>query len=186
MGFDISWLAVKGKNQQIILDQMGLDKTNSFGEFFDHPVTGFSLPDGWYLIVMDDRANKYIPDELLAKMSAGCIITTCQIEEYTMYSSVAQWENGKLSWAVVHDGDKAKDDLTVTGTPPEAFGAIRDDYAESQKEDDEAGEEEVDWYFEIPLELAKQITGFKHDEVLPGIPEDGFEILAPRKSDAAA
>ncbi len=35
----------------------------------------------------------------------------------------------------------------------------------------------VDWFFEIPLLLAKGIVGFKHDEELPAGTEHGFVAL---------
>jgi len=57
------------------------------------------------------------------------------------------------------------------GTPPDSFKAIRDEYAAKQP-----GEPDVDWYFEMPLTLAKQLAGFKHDETNPGL-DGSFEEL---------
>ncbi|MFO1228878.1 MAG: hypothetical protein U1E75_00660 [Alicycliphilus sp.] len=42
----------------------------------------------------------------------------------------------------------------------------------------------VDHYFEIPLNAAKEVIGFKHDEDIPGVDYEGFEVLRKGPSSA--
>jgi hypothetical protein len=64
------------------------------------------------------------------------------------------------------------------GPPPESFKAIRDEYAAKQP-----GDPYVDWHFEMPLALAKQVGGFRHDET-SGF-DGGFEELTDTESKKA-
>lgn len=91
-----------------------------------------------------------------------------------MYAYATYWTDGKNLWNMKHEGDtdKGRNDATVSGTPPDSFRAIRDDYAERQ-----LGDPRVDWYFEMPLAMAKLLTGFKHDETNPGL-DGSYEELA--------
>jgi hypothetical protein len=88
-----------------------------------------------------------------------------------MYAMATLWRDGREIWRIEHHGDRVREDLKVTGKPPEEFEAIRSDYAVKQKSDGQ-----VDWYFEMPVELAKRMTGFKHDESNEAL-DDKFEEL---------
>jgi len=67
-------------------------------------------------------------------------------------------EDGRELWSVSHinDPDHA---LDVTGEPPAEFEEIRRKYEKQQAEDDD-----VDWLQEIPLELARRLSGYRVDE----------------------
>jgi hypothetical protein len=54
MGFNASWLAVRGKPAESELDLMRLKRTGEFEEVPESPVTGIALPTGWYLIFAND------------------------------------------------------------------------------------------------------------------------------------
>ncbi len=100
-----------------------------------------------------------------------------------MASSVELWTDGTQRWSVRHQGDNDTRDLTATGQLPPEFTAIRDAFAAKQ-DHGESGELSVDWYFELPLELAKRITGFRHDEELPSGAEGFVELRAVEGSPA--
>jgi hypothetical protein len=92
-----------------------------------------------------------------------------------MYSSAELWENGTRIWKIEHQADDGIKNLAFTGKLPAAFESIRNKYALKQEEADR-NNGGVDYYFEIPLVLAQQMTGFKHDKKNPEI--DGrFEEL---------
>jgi len=35
----------------------------------------------------------------------------------------------------------------------------------------------VDYIFDIPVQLAESLTGYRHDRDIPGMPKDAFEVL---------
>ena len=79
-----------------------------------------------------------------------------------MYSAVHGAEDGIELWSVIHDAQQSLHHLSVSGDPPEEFLAIKGRlFGEQEKED--AGSAEVDFVFDIPIELAASITGFRHD-----------------------
>ena len=102
-------------------------------------------------------------------------VVACSIEEHVMFSDASLWRDGKKVWDVRHQGDRRVTDLTAEGELPAAFDATRKLYAEKQAAEDPKEKFSVDWYFEIPLALAKGLVGFKHDEDGPG----DFEVLTP-------
>jgi hypothetical protein len=177
MSYSISWLMVNGKDRQSLLRELGLEATGKSGEFFDFKISGHALPNGSYLLVTQKCDHPFVSDKHLAQLSVGSKTLSCSIEEHVMYAHATCWDNGKNLWSVKHQGDTAegRNDLTVSGAPPDSFKAIRDEYAAKQP-----GDPDVDWYFEIPLALAKQLAGFKHDETNPGL-DGSFEELRDRE-----
>ncbi len=85
-----------------------------------------------------------------------------------MVSSVAGWKDGREVWSVTHDSEETPLHLDIRGEPPAGFAAIRDRLTRQQEEDDGA-----DFIFDIPVALAKEITGYRYDEK----PEVAFENL---------
>ena len=66
---------------------------------------------------------------------------------------------------------------TLTGIPPEIYAAIRKDMEELQLA--EGGDDAVvDYISEIPLDVAKSLVGFKHDEINPHLTGGRFEVMA--------
>ena len=87
-----------------------------------------------------------------------------------MYSSATSWQRGRRLWSVEHDAQKALEDLDVQGDPPQEFAAIRDELFAKQTD------ESCDYIFDIPVELARTVTGYRHDRNI-GLPKDAFEVL---------
>jgi hypothetical protein len=48
------------------------------------------------------------------------------------------------------------------------------DSATKLQDVEDASANEVDYFFEVPLEVAKHLTGFKHDEGASGVTDDSF------------
>jgi len=93
-----------------------------------------------------------------------------------MFVRASAWSNGREVWSMQHDGnDAAVMDLAVQGSPPESFNALRERCVAQQAAD--GGKDNVDYVFEIPLELAKSIVGFKHDEITSEIDSESFWAL---------
>jgi hypothetical protein len=118
-----------------------------------------------------------VSSRLLSEISAKTSVVACSIEEHVMYFSTSFWRYSQEIWQVQHrGGDFGIMDLAVKGSLPETFGDLRARYLARQAA---AGGDNssVDHVADIPLELARSITGFKHDEINPGIDDTGFRAL---------
>jgi len=97
----------------------------------------------------------------------------CFVEEHVMCSCTAGWREGRLVWSVDHFADRGVENLQVKGEPPAPFAAIRDRLRGEQAA---AGGQKagVDYIFDIPVELAEILTGYRHDTDIEGV---SFEVL---------
>jgi hypothetical protein len=73
----------------------------------------------------------------------------------------------------VHDSSKGLDNLETSGALPPSFLAVRGRLMKELK----AGEHSADYLFDVPAELSKSISGFRHDEDIEGIEGDAFTVL---------
>ena len=70
--------------------------------------------------------------------------------------------NGRSVWKVGHSGDQNVWDFHATGDVPASFEILRQQAFSKQGEEDD-----VDYVFDIPLDLAAELTSFRHDEWVP-------------------
>jgi hypothetical protein len=182
MGMSLSFLAVKGRTPEEIHRTLGLSDTGIASGIDDDPrpmVRGAALPDGWYLILFDDILHPLIVSRPLTNsLSKGCEVVGCQFEEHDMFSACLCWRDGAIVWSVVHDARKTRDHLGVWGELP-----ARLDEFEAQAEAQAAQPDvsDVDYFFEIPVELAYSFCGWRYDQSAFdwGIP--AFTVLAEGK-----
>ena len=91
-----------------------------------------------------------------------------------MFSSCTYWNKGRKVWSVRHDGDRGALNIVNSGKLPKNYSSLKNELLEKQKA--EGGESaEVDYIFELPLEMAKQVVGFKHDEEMNQA-DESYEI----------
>lgn len=185
MGYAISWLAIKGKPEESLIAELGLASTGEKAEYGDSMFTGRKLPSGWFLLVIDKSEHKFVKPNSLATLSQGCEVIASSIEEHVMVCSSELWRDGAQVWRIEHDAQKSIEHIAASGDLPADYPAIEQEHAEEQKQ---AGgsEADVDYFFEIPLHAAKNIVGFKHDEVDPAIEDESFmvfELEAARSSE---
>jgi hypothetical protein len=175
MGFSLSWLAVRGKDPRVLLQQLGLRGTGELEEIPESEIVGAQLPGGWYVVV-NDHDVRFVDDAVLERISVGCEAVTCFVEEHVMCSAATRWNDGKEVWAVIHNAQERLDHLIEEGAPPSELAAIRDELR-AKKADG------VDFIFDVPVELAGVLTGFRHDRVFPGASEEDqpFEVLMATK-----
>jgi hypothetical protein len=175
MGYSLSWLAVKGLPAEAVLNKLGLRPTGEREEIPESELTGVVMPTGWYLIVDNRRtSNAGVPDDVLQDLSAsGGEMVTCFVEEHVMVSIATGWSGGKKTWSIEHDCNKKRHHLEVQGEPPPGFAAIRDELVGKQTTIDDC-----DYIFDIPVETAKSVTGFRYDEDVPGLTGEVFQVLA--------
>jgi hypothetical protein len=180
MGFSLSWIAVKGKSTPEILRELGLRATGERASAGEQPFVGASN-NAWYLIVADGAEHPVLRLEILERLSIGCEVMTCTVEEHVMFSRSTGWRNGQSLWAVTHRGEVGPTGIEEEGTPPSEYAPIRDRLL--QRQQDEGGEAaDVDYLFDIPVALVHAFVGYKHDELKTNFSE--FEVLesdAPKK-----
>jgi len=176
MGYSIAWLAVECTDPDAALADLKLRRIGEHAYFAEEALTSAALPGGQFLIVADTCDHRIIEPDTLASLSVKYSVVACSIEEHVMFSSAEQWIGGKRLWRIEHQAEDSPIHLATAGSLPASFSSI----AAKQKAAQEAagGEDaDVDLYFEIPLLVAKGITGFKHDDVIDGIDYDRFDVL---------
>lgn len=182
MGNSLSWLAVKGKSPEAVLEELQLSSTGTPGEVCRSPLVAATSNAGWYLIVANRCEHHIISAPVVERLSASCDVVTCTVEEHVMFSEAIGWRHGRRLWSVTHRGedDSTKKTVSEKGTLPSEYFAIRDRFFRQQEAED-AADAEVDFIFEIPVVLAQTFAGYKHDEASPAFEVRGFEVLESTK-----
>ena len=175
MGYSISWVAVKEKAPELLLQELGLASTGVLAEYGREPFTGRTLPSGWFILVFNRCEHKFIKPKSLALLSSNCDLVACSTEEHVMVSTSELWRNGQQIWHIEHDAQESIDHLSTTGVLPDSYAAIQRQCAEEQEQ---AGGKnaDVDYFIDIPLQTAKSIVGFKHDDD-DGLEDASFEVF---------
>jgi len=96
----------------------------------------------------------------LAKLTANCEAIVCSIEEHVMFSECARWLNGRKSWAVSHSGEEGDTHIKKIGRPPQSYEEHKRALLAKQQEEGGGG---TDYVFDLPVILAEEIVGFRHD-----------------------
>jgi hypothetical protein len=152
MAFAYSWIAVHGLDRAAVLKRLELTPTG--GTDTSPPAYGqisvCDLADGWTMVALGDMAHDLGLKDSLAKLSIDCRLVAAHIEERAMFSSAEEWRQGRQLWQVQHDQVSSRPALETTGNPPGDFAALKKSHAGK--------------VFDVPLQLARSITGFKHDD----------------------
>ena len=175
MGFRVLLIAVSGTTPAEVHKQLGVVPTQEFEEIAESPITGATLPNGDYLLYINDEDLIVPNDEQFARLSKGAKLLACYVNETCMESLATYWKNGKSKWRVHHDAEQGLEHLETAGALPSQFSAIRDRLIAQQRSDREA-----DYIFDIPVELVKELAGFRYDQDIPGADANPFQVLEPR------
>lgn len=163
MGFSNAWIAVQISDPERLFETVHVSPTDRPDDDYTTDLCGSPLEGGWFLLIGRGCDHRLIDHDLLASVSSLGRTVACSVEEHVMFSSAACWEAGSESWSIVHDAQQGMFDLTQSGDVPEMFDRIRASALEEQQR--EGGEEaDVDFIFDVPLLVAKELTGFKIDE----------------------
>ncbi|GAA0770461.1 hypothetical protein LRH25_32235 [Ideonella azotifigens] len=177
MGFNISWIAIMGATARQMTEDLGFTPTGKFATLASQPLQGAELPGKGYLVVARGDEHAILSPGFLAAHSEKHDIVACAVEEHVMHCQAACWRAGKMAWSAEHDGQESRRHLVTQGSLPASFDEILQAAKRLQDVEDSAAQE-VDFFFEVPLQLAQSIAGFKHDEETPGLAGNGFETLA--------
>jgi hypothetical protein len=163
VGYSIAWIAVQTPDQASLFERAQVRPTDEVDECFESPVSGTALNGGWFLLVGQGCDHRLIDRALLQSLSVRWPYVACSIEEHVMFSSAAFWHAGTEVWSASHDAQKGIFNLAVSGELPGSFDQLRESkFREQEAQGGPAAD--VDLIFEVPLLLAKELTGFKHDE----------------------
>lgn len=174
MGFSLSWIAVCGKAVEEVWTGLALQGTGVREEVPEAPIVGADLPSGCYMVVAN-RNLTYFNNTLLERLSLGCEIITCSVEEHTMYSRAAGWNDGSKVWEIEHDADMGIGHLETRGDLPPSFPSIHD-HLRSKQEEHGGDAADTDFIFDIPVEVSAALTGYRYDGDAWGR-DDAFEVL---------
>lgn len=172
MPYSLSWLAVRGKVTDLILEELNLRRTGAT-ESAPRTIAGVETGSGWYVVIRN-QDTELIQNAVLAEMSLECECVACFVEDASMVSSAVGWKHGKKIWFALHDGQEGPEHLSLRGEFPALFGPILDNARAQQKS--ESGKH----LFEAPIILAQQLTGFRHDS--PGVQFDVLQAVKPKKA----
>jgi hypothetical protein len=111
-------------------------------------------------------------DRFLSSLSAGCEVVGCFVEEHVMVSRATAWKDGVQQWSAKHDAQLELDHLEVVGEPPPSLAEIE----AAAREKKQASPDGPDFLFDVPADVAKSVTSFRHDEA-----ECAFEVLEPAR-----
>ncbi|WP_139373865.1 hypothetical protein [Enhydrobacter aerosaccus] len=159
-----------------VYDRLDLSPTGLVDDVDRGGIGGHELPEGWTLIVLGETEHRLVQHQVLAKLSAGCEVIACNVEEHVMFCSCEQWRNGDRVWRLEHHGDADILGLERFGELPPHLSALEQEHRLHQVADG-GKDADVDHIFEVPLALALSIVGVKHDENWP----ESFELLQWQK-----
>src|SRR5271163_1167505 len=160
MGFSLSWAALKNGSLEQICAAAGLHPAGRREETADSDMVAANLPSGWYLLLFNGNV---IQENILEALSHSGEVVYCFIEDHVMFSQSSGWKSGRELWRVWHDGgEKGLSHLEIRGNLPADFTIIRQKLFAKQES---AGGEKagVEYVYHIPAEVAKALTGFRHD-----------------------
>ena len=161
MGFAISWVGVESNSKQAFLEKLKCEETEEIDACNEFPLTIASRPTGSSIL----WSNSFLfpSRKQLKKISTEINLLHCQIEEHLMHSSAAMIEGGQEKWTLLHSSEQGLLHLDASGPVPSEFSDIKQHLLKLQ-EKEPPGSMGVDYIFDIPLEVAKSVCGFKHDE----------------------
>ena len=169
----------KGGNLETVCSALGRRATGKREELPESKVTGAALPAGWYTVLFN---RTEIKDKTLEKFSQAGEVVSCFLEDHIMFSSASAQKNGRQLWRAAHDGGQdGVLQLETSGGLPAKFASIQKNlFAKQEKEAAEPDDLKVDHVYGLPAEVAKELTGFRHDQHIPGIAGDIFAVLEPK------
>ncbi|MBC8134918.1 MAG: hypothetical protein H8F28_03410 [Fibrella sp.] len=157
MGFSVSYLAVRGKSHGEVLNELNSQMTRDIDDALEAPFSCSTGYRDWFILFAN--SSIYACTVPLAQLSLDCEIVTCSVEEHVMFSQASLWKDGEEKWSLTHDAQQSITHLDSIGELPGVFVPLfKAAQYEQQMTDD------VDFFFDIPVNAAKAMIGFRYDE----------------------
>jgi len=115
------------------------------------------------VVVEDKFPAQVLEQDRLLQLSVDADVLYCVVEEHMMLSHSSFFSGGRRLWMAEHNAQRAWDDLISVGSLPEEFDTLRRDLFAKQMELG-GSEADVDYIFDVPLRLAQELCGYRHDE----------------------
>lgn len=173
MGFSLSWTAVPAVARGELLSILSLKPTGTIEEVPEAAASGIDLSTGWYVVLQNHVEMTPVTSADLAQLSRSVGVIACFVEEHVMVSWARGWSAGALAWSVYHNLQVGSRHLEASGDLPPEYPAVRDRLLAEQ--DQSPGM--VNYVFDVPVALAEQLIGFRHDVTPPGRGDRPFEVL---------
>ena len=113
---------------------------------------------------------------MFTRLSQTASLVACYANETVMNSYACAWANGVERWSVFHDAQQGTKYLEVTGTLPDELQPIRERLFAQQE-----GRADVDYVFDVPVELFAALGGIRYDRDVPGAGPYPWEVLDRRR-----
>jgi len=175
MGFSLSWIAVENANRDAVRKAINACGTGLKSEFPEWEFSDAVLPNGW-IVVVADHQETVVDIGVIRGLSKNNRLISCFVEEHVMISEASLWMEGECVWTIKHDSSVAIEHLVVSGTPPQQFQDIKQVALDNQRKQ-QSQQPGVDYFFDVPLALARTYCGFKHDESVLNADSNAFEEL---------
>lgn len=177
MGISLSWVAVEELPADEALLRLSLTRTAKNVAYPFKGVACHALRNHWFLMAAGRCDHRIANAISMTSLSRGCRAVACSIEEHVNFASTELWQDGVRVWHVQHQGDEDSENISFQGQVPHRFQEL---LATVEPEDGE----NLDGHFhmDIPLILAKELTGFRHDEANEEFDSTPFEELAELKT----
>lgn len=170
MGVRLNWIAVERGGEAGLVERLGFEACGSSTDQEGGAFVCAVLPSGWLVLVSHEMRLEL--DALLRTASTGGLALGGAAEEHVMYSELQAYREGAKIWGVRRDPDGEAPGLAVEGAPPAPFERLRASAA-GQAAD---GEESVDYFFDVPGELGREICGYAYDRFTAPV----WTLLTPR------
>ncbi|MBQ5947222.1 hypothetical protein [Massilia sp. ST3] len=159
MGIALSWVSVKGLAPEEILSRLELAQTDEERSYPFEGIVAHPLPQQAFLVAARGSEHRILAADSMARLSIGCQALSCDVEEHVGYAACALWRDGRQLWAVTYDSDDDPESVFYKGEVP---GRLHELLATVEAMDSEHFEGH--FHMDIPLILAKEYGGFRHDD----------------------
>jgi hypothetical protein len=177
MGIALSWVAVSALSVEETLLRLSLTNTGTDCRYPFKGIASHTLQNDWFLIAAQGCEHRIVKAASMSALSQGCIAVACVIEEHVNYAATEFWKDGERMWRIQHQGDEDSENIAFQGQVPQRFHEL---LATVEQEDSENPDSH--FHMDIPLVLAKELCGFRHDESNASFDSTPFKELAELKA----
>ncbi|MCE2563646.1 hypothetical protein [Komagataeibacter sp. FNDCF1] len=161
VGYRVGVFLMHGIDRATALCRFGQEDTGMAEDACPAPAAIASLPGGWTALWCNDEVQTRRFAAMSGPCSTDATIIASYIDEPGYYSAATGYHDGARIWDVSHTGQTGPHDLHTSGTPP----VILDEVVAAMKmEEAQSGYSPgmIDFYFDIPVELVRALTGFRY------------------------